>query len=68
MCILGMRATSCCSLETQKTDANGNVKGEDNVEDLSDEEKNGSDETNENVATKAEDNAEDGTDKATVVA
>ena len=38
------------------------------MEDLSDEEKNGSDETNENVATKAEDNAEDGTDKATAVA
>ena len=65
MCILGMRATSCCSLETQKTDANGNVKGEDNVEDLSDEEEDSSNKANEDVAAKAEDNAEDGTDKST---
>ena len=63
MCILGMRATSCCSLETQKTDANGNVKGEDNVEDLSDEEEDSSNEANEDVAAKADDNAEDGTDE-----
>ena len=60
-----MRATSCCSLETQKTDANGNVKGEDNVEDLSDEEEDSSNEANEDVAAKAEDNAENGTDETT---
>ena len=64
MCILGMRATSCCSLETQKTDANGNVKGEDNVEDLSNEEEDSSNEANEDVAAETEDNAEDGTNEA----
>ena len=60
-----MRVTSCCSLEAQKTDANGNVKGEDNVEDLSDEEEDSSNEANEDVAAKAEDNAGDGTDEST---
>ena len=60
-----MRAPSCCSLEAQKTDANGNVEGKDDVEDLSDEEEDSSNETDEDIAAKAEDNAEDGTDEST---
>lgn len=51
--------------EAQKANADGDVKGKDNVEDLADENEDSSDEANENTATEAEDDAEDSTDETT---